>query len=148
MKIKIRKARKDDFEGYLILRKQTFREYKLKERKGEGKKIKDEFNNILKSPKSLLIVVESRDELVGYFIATFLSNVWNKSTYLDDISVKKEFRRKGIAYKLMRELFKQAKQKRCDNIRLGVLTGNKKALSLYKKFGFKIKHYDMEKKLK
>jgi len=73
--MRIRKARREDFEEYLRLRKDTFRYYRLK---GETRKIKKEFNDFVKSPKKLFLVVEEGNSLIGYLVATFLTNVWRK----------------------------------------------------------------------
>jgi len=48
---------------------------------------------------------------------------------------------------LMKELIREAKQKKCKNIRLGVLTKNKIAQKIYHKLGFKTTHYEMKKTL-
>ena len=146
--MKIRKAKKEDFKEFIILREKTFREFKFKKIKNEEKNIKKEFSNFLESPKKLFLVVTEKDKILGYLIATFLSNVWQKSVYLDDIFVKKDFRKKMIASNLMRELIKNTKQKNIKKIKLGVDIKNKKAILFYKSFGFNTKYYEMEKKLK
>ena len=116
--------------------------------KDEEKNIKKEFSNFLKSPKKLFLVVEEKDKILGYLIATFLSNVWQKAVYLDDIFVEKGFRRKMIASNLMKELIKNTKQKNINKIKLGVNIKNKPAIKFYKNLNFKIKYYEFEKKLK
>ena len=146
--MKIRKADRRDFGEFVELRKQTFREANLKKLKDEEIKIKKEFNDFLKSPKKLFFIIENENEVLGYLIGTFLSNVWKKSIYLDDVFVKKTFRRKGFASKLIKEFIKKGRQKRINEIRLGVDIKNKRAIELYKKLGFKIYHYEMKKKLK
>ena len=146
--MKIRKARGKDINEFIDLRKKTFREFKFKKIKNEEKNIKKEFSNFLESSKKLFLVVNEKDKIIGYLIATFLSNVWQKSVYLDDIFVEKGFRRKMIASNLMSELIKNAKQRKIKKIKLGVDVKNKKAILFYKRFGFNIKYHEMEKKLK
>jgi len=146
--MKIRKARERDLKEFVDLRKKTFREFKFRKIENEEKNIKREFPNFLKSSKKLFLVANEEGNIVGYLIATFLSNVWQKSVYLDDIFVEKRFRRKMMASNLMKELIKNAKQKKIKKIKLGVDIKNKKAISFYKWFGFNTKYYELEKKLK
>lgn len=49
------------------------------------------------------------------------------------ISVKKEYQRQGLGFKLLKEIIDNHSDK---GLRLGVHPENKKAISLYKKFGF------------
>jgi len=146
--MKIRKAKKKDLNEFKILRKETFREFKFKKTKNEEENIRKEFYNFLENSKKLFLVVDEKDKMIGYLIATLLSNVWQKSVYLDDIFIKKRFRRKGIACNLMKELIKNTKQKNIKKIKLGVDVKNKKAIKFYKNLNFKTKYYELEKKIK
>ena len=56
--------------------------------------------------------------------------------YITNIAVFPEFRKKGIASKLLEFLFDFAKQKELSFVSLEVRESNMPAISLYKKFGF------------
>ncbi len=51
--------------------------------------------------------------------------------------VYKEFRGKNIGYKLIERVIKEAKSMNYKTIKLDTLVSMKKAIKLYKKFGFK-----------
>ena len=53
---------------------------------------------------------------------------------LEYVWVKQDFRRKGIASKLMKKMFEE----KVSNITLEVSVSNESALNLYKKYGFKV----------
>jgi ribosomal protein S18 acetylase RimI-like enzyme len=56
-----------------------------------------------------------------------------------DISVKKEYWRKGIGSSLLQELLKFAREQGLiKNISLGVRASNNNAIGLYERFGFKV----------
>lgn len=71
-----------------------------------------------------------------------------KYIYLDDIAVMPQFRNHGIASLMLRTLENLAVEKNIDTIELAVHLTNTNALSLYEKFGYAVRTYRMEKKLK
>lgn len=150
--MRIRKAKKEDFSGYLKLKREEEKDYS----KITGKKInylkdsllKKEFLEILRDKKILLLVIEENKKLIGYMHATFFKNIYRKGGYVGDIFVLKEFRRKGIATKLINKFIKVLKNRGYKMISLSVSIKNKKAVRLYKKLGFNICHYDLKKEWK
>ena len=150
--MRIRKAKKEDFYEYLNLKREEERDYS----KIVGKKIiypknrilKKEFLEILRDKKILLLVIEENKKLIGYMHATFFKNIYRKGGYVGDIFVLKEFRRKGIATKLINKFIKILKNRRYKMISLSVNIKNKKAVRLYKKLGFNICNYDLKKEWK
>lgn len=57
--------------------------------------------------------------------------------YITNIAVMEEYRRKGVAKKLMKSLFKYAKEKDMSFISLEVRVSNQNAVDFYENFGFK-----------
>ena len=144
----IRKVKKEDFNQYKVLRKDGLEDYQRfadDKLKISSKQIKDEFEEIFSNKKRILFVIEENKEIKAYVIGSLLKNTYQCSTYIDDIFVRKDAREKGFGKLLMNEFTKWSKSKKATKIRLGVKINNKKAISLYKKFGFDIKHYEMEK---
>ncbi len=95
-----------------------------------------------------MFVIEENQEIKAYIIGSLMKNSYQCGTYIDDIFVRKNARKKGFGKLLMNEFSKWSKLKNATKIRLGLRMNNKKAINLYKKIGFEIKHYEMEKKLK
>jgi len=144
----IRKVKKEDFDQYKVLRREGLEDYqKVAEEKLKisSKQIKDEFKEIFSNKGRIMFVVEENKNIKAYIIGSLLKNSYQCSTYIDDIFVKKDARRKGFGKLLMNEFTKWSKSKKATKIRLSVRVNNKKAISLYKKIGFGIKHYEMEK---
>jgi len=146
----IRRAKKNDFNNYYSFRIESLKE--LSKISGEKlvvslKIIKKEFNDILKSKKRFLLFSVDKGQTCGLLLGSLFKNVYITSGYIDDIFIKKEYRRKGYAKKLIESFIKITKNKKATKVRLGLRTKNKKALKLYKKLGFKIKYYEMERKI-
>lgn len=53
-----------------------------------------------------------------------------------NIAVDKEYRKRGIAQRIMEWIFEQAREQNCKNVTLDVRVSNSVALTLYRKFGF------------
>jgi ribosomal protein S18 acetylase RimI-like enzyme len=57
------------------------------------------------------------------------------SGYIDDLFVKPEFRRRGIACALLSELFEECRRRGCKSIYVEVGDRNVAAIELYRRFG-------------
>ena len=150
MSIKIRKAKKEDFNQYLELRKESLKEYSNIVGKKiilSDLKIKKEFNEIFSSSKRFLLVSENKKEINGFLMGTLLNSIWQKSGYLDDIFVSNKVRKKGVGKLLIKEFMRILKLKKAKTLRLGVNPKNKTASKMYKKLGFETIHHEMEKKI-
>ena len=82
------------------------------------------------------------DIMIGYiygFIDEDDDSIINKICTLDALYIEEEYRRLGVAAKLINELKTWAKQKGASSIELKVLLNNENAKNLYKKHNFKNK---------
>lgn len=150
--MKIRKATTKDFKEYLKLKRME--EKDLSNRAGKritypkSNILKKEFETALSSKKHLILVIEHNNKLIAYMHATYFSNPYNKGGYIEDIFVLKQFRKKGLAKKLIKDFEGILKEKKYKILQLSVNVKNKLAISLYKKQGFEVYHYDMKKRLR
>lgn len=146
--MKIRKCKKKDFKGYLKLKREEEKDYSeiIREKIPHisDKECKKDFNEILSSKQSILLVAEQGDLLAGFLFGS-LSKY--KTGNLEIIFVSKNFRRKGIAIKLINSLLKILRSKKCKKIRLEANLKNKNAIRLYQKLGFKPFKFVMQKEL-
>lgn len=146
---KIRRAKKSDLKQYVKLRKINLKEYSKiigKKPKIISKQIEKEFKDSF-SPKRFILIAE--EELIkGYLIGTLMTTPYTKKGYIDDIFVLQNLRQNNIGSSLIKEFIKMLKKRGIRKFRLGVNLKNEKALKLYKKLGFKITHYEMEKNVK
>lgn len=148
--MKIKKSKKEDFHHYLPLKKESIKEYsKLIKEKLNTSDIntKREFDLIFRS-KELLLLAEKNNKAIGYLNGAIIEIDNKKTGYIDDIFVLKEFRGGNVGKLLIEEFIRILKNKKIGACRLEVNLKNKKALELYKKLGFKVTEYVMDKKLR
>lgn len=149
--MKIRKANKGDFEEYSKIKKEDFKEYsKLikKEIKYSKKNLNHEFQKILKSKEDYLFFAEEKDKVIGFIHGEIEKNKSGKRAEIEYIHIIKEYRKKGIATRLINYFINIAESKKCSSITLKVNKKNVNAIKLYNKFGFEITNYLMRKQIK
>lgn len=91
--------------------------------------LKEDLNN----GKYVFIGCEINQIIIGY-CGVFITS---KEAYINNIAVLQEFRKKGVASKILSEIINIAKEKCCEFITLEVRESNTSAINLYKKLGFK-----------
>ncbi len=74
------------------------------------------------------------ENLVGYVIA----KITYPETHILNLTVKKNFRKKGIGKSLIELIISEARLRSSENILLEVRVGNFEAQSLYEKYNFQI----------
>jgi ribosomal-protein-alanine N-acetyltransferase len=79
-------------------------------------------------------VVVLNDNLVGYII----SKITYPETHILNLTVKKNFRKKGIGKALIELIISNARLRNSENIILEVRANNTDAQSLYKKLNFEV----------
>ena len=111
-----------------------------------------DFLNIVEDKKHLTVAaVDKTNTIMGFGIATLKEKsgmITNLTTaYIDDIFVRREYRRKGLAKKIYEELERRAKEQGAKRIDLMVWAFNEPALELYQSLGMKPQRYIFEKKI-
>ena len=93
----------------------------------------------IKEAKGVFLIAEAENKLVGNTEIT-LNEGRQSHIGMLGISIRKDYRGIGLGKYLMAEILKLAKKKlkpKPKIVRLSVFPGNKPAIALYKKFGFK-----------
>lgn len=111
-----------------------------------------DFLNIVEDKNHLTVAaVDETDTIMGFGIATLKDKSGMitdfKTAYIDDIFVRREYRRKGLAKKIFEELECRAKEQGAKRIDLMVWEFNEPALALYQSLGMKPQRYIFEKSL-
>lgn len=133
--MKIKKAKKSDVKRLIRLDKEANKEIKW------WSSIKpSEFLKLIKK-KNLIYIAEQNKEIIGYLNG----NIKDKQLILDDIYIKKNFRNRGIAKKLIKKFISDWKKSKFKEIRVDCPERLKK---FYEKFGFKTTAIIMKRKLK
>lgn len=75
-------------------------------------------------------------EIIGFALYFFAYYTWvGKSLYLDDIYVKKSFRKLKVGTALLRKVLEAANEENCKRARWQVLKWNQPAIQMYRKRG-------------
>lgn len=114
-------------------------------------KVSDYFTKIYDKDYNSLICVLCDNDIIG-FIYGFLKHEKGEFAkenvgFIDAIYVKNEYRKQGIASKLIEEFYNWCRSKDIKYIEIGSFVKNEAAFSLYKKFGFEVTTYYMRKSL-
>ena len=89
----------------------------------------------LASLSSLDLVLEKNKEIIGYACNTVIPEYL---LAIDNLTIKKEFQRKGLGSLLLSEVIKKAQAQGVGAFTLEVRESNQAAIALYNKFGFKV----------
>lgn len=122
-----------------------FKQYKNVEE--QFQKDTDEYIN---STDLIIFVAEENGTLVGYACAKIKQKperIFNKEAFVEDWFVSENYRDRGIGEQLFDALTAEAKKQRCTHLYLDAFATNKKAIAIYKKFGFKEDYVTMYKKI-
>ena len=135
MNINIRKAAEDDFPAILSMIKEL----------AEFEKSSDKVTNSIdqmtveRAYFNCFIAETEEREIVGIALYFFAYYSWvGKSLYLEDIYIKKQFRRQKIGTELLNKIFEVAREEQCKRVRWQVLDWNTGAIEMYSKSGAEI----------
>lgn len=152
----IRRANLNDFE--------ELKEIKLLSKKGELKysetinpieENKEDYFRYLKKDltyinRGTFIAIDNK-KIIGIVLAQYYKPLpiskHSKKGYISNLYVKEEYRKKGIAIKLVKKAEEWLKKNKVSHITLEIHVKNKPALNLYRKFGFKDYTLKLSKKI-
>jgi ribosomal-protein-alanine N-acetyltransferase len=122
----------------IIIRPMRFddldRVYKLEQKSFPNPWPRAFFESDLRLKYTIAFVVEDKNEIVAYSIASCV----NKKFHVANIAVDLEYQRQGIASQLMKKIEKIAIERDCLYAYLEVRTDNNAAINLYKNLGYNI----------
>jgi len=124
--MKIRKAKLSDLSQINKLNKKYFQEIR-------------DFKSLLESTKDTLIVLEEKKEIIAF--SGIHLNSWNNTGRIIDIFVHPDYRRQGLAGKLVQEVISLAKKQKVRSL-IAEAPSLNPVLKLYKKNGFRKCGYD------
>lgn len=106
-------------------------------------------NGVKRKNTNFVLVAEAQGRIIGFIYCMTQKKpiVYKvkKLGYIRDLFVLPKYRKKGIAKLLIQEVEKEFKKRKLKHIALDVLVGNKQAIKVYKKIGFKEFGKDMRK---
>ena len=115
-------------------------EKKYNENTKDDYKLDNWYPNLIDKDNNQLFIAVYNNEIVGYAYVKIITTSDSPEIYteasISGIYVKENYRRQGIATKLINEAKKWCINKGVSYLKLNVLEGNRTALNLYKKLGF------------
>ena len=96
------------------------------------------YQNYIDDNTKFLYLAEDNNKIIGYIYGYFTKDDIdiNKTSYLDALFVKDEYRNQGIAHNLIQEFKKWALENKCHNMEVRVCSNNSNAKNLYLKNDF------------
>ena len=119
----IRNMKEKDIPQVCIIENETF-----------SKPWKDhDFLASINSEDNIYLVVEWDEQIVAY------CGLWGviEEGHINNVAVVRTHQNRGIAYSMLEELIKRAREKSLESFTLEVRVGNVNAIKLYEKLGFK-----------
>ncbi len=92
------------------------------------------FLSEIRSQSSLSMLAESAGKTIGYVIVKLAAD----ECHLHDLAVHPEWRRRGVARRLMRKALEEVRRSDARFFFLEVRTSNRTAISLYESLGFRV----------
>jgi ribosomal protein S18 acetylase RimI-like enzyme len=135
-------ATKKDFEQFLPIKEEFFRDYNISKKSKEF--IVNEFEEYLL--KGAIVLAIENKKIAGYLAGEIEENSYEKFGYISEVFVKKEYRNKGVSTKLKDKFLDFLRGQHITLCRIDVNPDNL-AQEAYKKWGFKIDKYRMSLQL-
>lgn len=141
----IRKAKIEDFDEILKIQIQleniesTF-DNNLKTQCYETEQGKEKLKRRIKDKNNLFyVMINQENSVIAFLDGTAPDDEWwykEKVAYINHLCVEKNYRKQGIATKLLHHFELEIKKKGIKHIRLLAFPNNKPAIAFYKKNGF------------
>jgi len=114
-----------------------------------GKRI-DVLKQALRDPNYELLDAELEGEVVGFIDQWVIHDFTHgaKLSYIHNLYVSSEHRRRGVASKLLQEVIKNARNMGVSEIHITTRFDNKPAINLYRKHGLVREHLQLEKEFR
>lgn len=111
---------------------------------------REDFQEILACGQCISLAAEDEGELVGLCFAAIRENSTPggaATAYMEDLCVREDSRRKGVAAALFQEAEKRAKEQKAVRLELTAWAFNHQAIAFYEAMGMKPQRYVLEKDL-
>ena len=154
--MEIRKATMDNFEELLQLKLESKEDERAYNKLLEPvDKVKANYKEYLEKDikgewRAAIIAIENK-KIIGMVIGRIYRSLrvagYERRASMGNLYVKPEYRKKGMAKKLIEAFTDWAKSKEVKRITLSVYIDNKQVQDMYKKLGFKENNISMHKKI-
>lgn len=154
--ITIRNAKREDYEMVRVLEDAVFRLHRQARPdyfQKQAQYTEKDFEELLRLPAPISLVAVCDGQIAGICFGKIEQTVGNsfcrgrKVAVIEDLYTLPEYRKKGIASRLMEKAREQATAENAETLELCVWAFNAEALRLYEKLGLKVQYYRLEERL-
>tara|TARA_Y100000310_G_C20307131_1_gene634485 strand:+ start:31 stop:495 length:465 start_codon:yes stop_codon:yes gene_type:complete len=154
--MKIRKAIKDDFKELfklkLLSKKEELKYSKTIKSLNESKQYYEEYLQLdLTKPDRVIFIAIDGKKIIGAIVGKFFTPLriskYKKKGHISNLYINKNYRKKGIAGKLVKKTLEWLKINNVPHASLEIHTDNQVAINLYHKLGFNDFTVKMVKKI-
>lgn len=124
--LRLRRARAFDVASLCLLEEEIFPSTSFP---------RQEMERLLAGPGSLVLVAEAGTEMAGFLILWWRRG--SSTCRVIDLAVRRRYRRRGLADRLLAAAMREARRQGRAGVTLEVAEGNRPALALYRKHGFR-----------
>lgn len=130
-----------------------FKEAKMfnKRKKSAGKVFSGFVKKYIKGRNGLVLVAEDNGKIIAYNLNYIKNNIpiflIEKIGYISGLYVDEKYRGKSISSEFSKKAFIWFKSKKIKDIEIAAYPQNKRAVSIYRKWGFKDYHLVLRRKL-
>ena len=142
--IKVRPADEKDLRSLVILAEEF-----IPGEADNGRRI-EVLKRALRDPNYELLVADLEGEVVGFIDQWFIHDFTHgaKLSYIHNLYVSSEHRRRGVASKLLQQVIRNARNMGVSEIHITTRFDNKPAINLYRKHGLVREHLQLEKEFR
>lgn len=107
--------------------------------KNSHAKIKKDLSEIFAPKKYKVFIAEEKGKLIGYASGKIVEKpdyISDREGFIDELYVEEDYRGIGVGRKLYEKLVEYFRKEKCTHLSLNTYAINKKAIAIYKKWGF------------
>jgi ribosomal protein S18 acetylase RimI-like enzyme len=140
----LRAFKESDLAHLVNMEAEYYREVDPTEEFSESK-FYSEVSNALNSPRQKIFIAQVQGEIAGFIWLEEYDEEGGRLGYISNIHVAKHHRGKGLAKYLLKRAEDYFREKGIGRLQLEVVEGNKTAMNLYIRNGFKLTTYHQSK---
>jgi ribosomal-protein-alanine acetyltransferase len=125
----VRQAHAADIDCMLTIENRSFRQHRFR---------RQDFKYHLHNPSSILLVADTRGEVVGYVAGIIYHGSKRRIAKLYSMAVRPDWRRKRVGLLLLKAFEKESVRQNSQSVTLEVRRGNRSARALYLNYGYNI----------
>jgi glucosamine-phosphate N-acetyltransferase len=140
----IRRCRKEDFEGVLLLLQQLWPDKNL-----DAAALRKVFDYALAADRQIYLCAIDGENVIGFVSMTVKNSLWQAASlgHIDELVVDQQYRRRRLGTQLLDAIVGQAREAGCSRVELDSAFHRKEAHRFYEQHDFENRAYLFSRKL-